>query len=246
MKQKKQILVFGASIIYGAWDKEGGWVQRLRKFIDEKNLSDPNFYCLTYNLGISGNTTKDLLNRFKFETKQRLKNKETILIFSIGVNDSIINKQGNLNYPPKKFEKNILKLIKQAKKLSSKIIFVGFNPINEAFTNPIPWDENIFYKVMLNGSLTGASFNAVDATNSAIEFDIAATAISGGFVIDNGFLTGKRDKKEAGIDRRGLLAKLFMSQNIAGNSGDILSIVCTRMAAADASCSAAFTWEEFR
>jgi len=25
------ILVFGDSITYGAWDEEGGWVQRLRK-----------------------------------------------------------------------------------------------------------------------------------------------------------------------------------------------------------------------
>jgi len=127
-----------------------------------------------------------------------------------------------------------------------------FNSItNRTLVEPLSYelfslDENIFYQIILNGSLTNASFNAVDATNSAVEFDIAATAISGGHVVDGGFLTGARDKKEAGIDRRGLLAKLFMSQNIAGNSGDILSIVCTRMAAADASCSASFTWEELR
>ena len=127
-----------------------------------------------------------------------------------------------------------------------------FNSItNRTLVEPLSYeiyslDENIFYQVILNGSLTNPSYNAVDATNSAIEFDVAATAISGGFVVDSGFLTGARDKKEAGIDRKGLLSKLFMSQNIAGNSGDILSIVCTRMAAADASCSAAFTWEEFR
>ena len=127
-----------------------------------------------------------------------------------------------------------------------------FNSItNRSLVEPLSYeiyslDENIFYQIILNGSLTNPSFNAVDATNSAVEFDVAATAISGGHVIDSGFLTGARDKKEAGIDRRGLLAKLFMSQNIVGNSGDILSIVMTRMAAADASCSAAFTWEEFR
>lgn len=128
----------------------------------------------------------------------------------------------------------------------------AFNSItNRTLIEPLSYeiyslDENIFYQIILNGSLTNASFNAVDATNSAVEFDIAATAISGGFVIDSGFLTGARYKKEAGIDRRGLLAKLFMAQNIAGNSGDILSIVMTIMAATDASCSAAFTWEEFR
>ncbi len=127
-----------------------------------------------------------------------------------------------------------------------------FNSItNRTLIEPLSYeiysfDQNIFYQVILNGGLTNASFNAVDATNSAVEFDIAGTAISGGHVIDSGFLTGAKDKKEAGIDRRGLLAKLFMSQNIAGNSGDILSIVMTRMAGTDANCSAAFTWEEFR
>jgi hypothetical protein len=127
-----------------------------------------------------------------------------------------------------------------------------FNGItNRTLVEPLSYevyslDENIAYQVILNGGLTGASFNAVDATNSAIEFDVGATSISGGFVIDDGYLTGKRDKKEAGIDRRGLMAKLTLSQNIAGDSGDILSIVMTRMAAADASCTAAFTWEEFR
>lgn len=128
----------------------------------------------------------------------------------------------------------------------------AFNSItNRTLVEPLSYeiyslDENIFYQVILNGSLTNASFNAVNATHSAVEFDIAATAISGGLVIDSGFLTGARDKKEAGIDRRGLVSKLFLAQNIAGNSGDILSIVMTRMAAADAVCSAAFTWEEFR
>lgn len=128
----------------------------------------------------------------------------------------------------------------------------AFNSItNRSLVEPLSYeifslDQSIFYQIILNGSLTNASFNAVDATNSVVEFDVAATAISGGFVVDSGFLTGAKDKKEAGIDRRGLMSKLVLSQNIAGNSGDVLSVVMTRMAAADASCSAAFTWEEFR
>ena len=30
-----KILIFGDSICYGKWDKEGGWVTRLRKYIDQ-------------------------------------------------------------------------------------------------------------------------------------------------------------------------------------------------------------------
>ncbi len=35
-----RILVFGPSTTYGAWDIEGGWVQRLRRYLDEKQLAE--------------------------------------------------------------------------------------------------------------------------------------------------------------------------------------------------------------
>ena len=40
----KNILIFGDSIVYGARDKKGGWVQRLREFVDEKNLNEKDYY----------------------------------------------------------------------------------------------------------------------------------------------------------------------------------------------------------
>ena len=85
-----QILVFGDSISYGKWDKEGGFVQRMKNFLDEETLSKSENEHTIYNLGVSGNTTEDLLERFEFETKQRLKedDEELIFIFAIGVNDS--------------------------------------------------------------------------------------------------------------------------------------------------------------
>jgi len=138
-----RILVFGDSITYGACDKEGGWVQRLRKFLD-KNYKD----YLVYNLGVSGNNSKDLLERFEFETKQRLKeDEETIIIFAIGINDSqFVHSKGNHRVPIDKFKDNIQKLIKLAQKFSSKIIFVGLTPVDEAKTTPIPWNTDKSYK----------------------------------------------------------------------------------------------------
>ena len=80
-----QVLVFGDSIAYGARDGEGGWVQRLRKFLDERNLMG----CLIYNLGVSGDTVQGLLERFEFETEQRMrKGEEAVFIFEVGINDS--------------------------------------------------------------------------------------------------------------------------------------------------------------
>jgi len=143
-----QILIFGDSITYGAWDKEGGWVQRLRRFLDEKNLTSPDFYFVVYNLGISGNTSEDLLERFEFETKQRLKeHKETIVAFAIGINDSqFVHSEGDHRVPIEKFKSNLQKLIKLAQKFSLKIIFVGLTPVDEKRTTPIPWDSDKFYK----------------------------------------------------------------------------------------------------
>src|SRR3989344_3552583 len=89
------ILVFGDSITYGAWDTNGGWVQRLRTYLDKKQLADPKLYYELYNLGVSGDTSTDLLERFEAETKQRIKRmsakEEIIIIVAIGTNDSIIN-----------------------------------------------------------------------------------------------------------------------------------------------------------
>jgi len=129
-----QILVFGDSETYGAWDSKGGWVSRLRQFIDKTNKEH-----IIYNLGVDGNTTESLLNRFEFETRQRLwQGEEVIFIFQIGVNDS-----ATISF--EKFRENLKNLIKIAQKYSMKIVFLGLTSVNEAKTNPVPWN-NIFYK----------------------------------------------------------------------------------------------------
>lgn len=146
-----RILVFGDSITYGAWDKEGGWVRRLRKSLDEDNLSklsNSDFYCIVYNLGVSGDDTEHLLERFEHETKSRLEEgDETIIIFAIGINDSQFNPDNNnFNTPPQKFQSNIKSLMNLARKFSSKIIFIGLTPVNESKTSPIPWEVDKSYK----------------------------------------------------------------------------------------------------
>ena len=88
--KKMRIFCFGDSITYGKWDaKHCGWVQRLRRFLDKNwEIYGDN---LVYNLGVSGDTTKNLLTRFEFEIEQRLKEEkeEVLIIFDIGINDSL-------------------------------------------------------------------------------------------------------------------------------------------------------------
>ena len=143
-----QILVFVDSVTYVACDRNGGLVQRLRKFLDEKSLSEKDFYYLVYNLGVSGNTAEDLLGRFEFEAKQRLKeDKETTFIFAIGLNDSkFMHSKNRSRFSCQEFHDNLQKLLKIAQGFSSKIIFVGLTPVDESKVNPMPWAIDESYR----------------------------------------------------------------------------------------------------
>lgn len=145
-----QILIFGDSIAYGAWDKEGGWSERLKTFSNKKSIgSNLEFYCAVYNLAIDGDFTESLLKRLDNEAKQRIQRihgQETIFVFAIGSNDSISNRKNIFWTAPKKFKKNLERIIKITQKYSSKIIFIGLTPADESKTNPVSWDNNVFYK----------------------------------------------------------------------------------------------------
>jgi len=143
-----QILVFGDSIAYGAWDKEGGWAERLKIFSNKKSIeSNLEFYCAVYNLALDGDTTENLLNRVDFEIKQRERGEEIIIIFAIGSNDSeIINSNDTFKVFPEKFSQNIKDLISVSKKYSAKIIFSGLLPVDETKVDPIPWAADRSYK----------------------------------------------------------------------------------------------------
>lgn len=109
-------------------------------------------------------------------------------------------------------------------------------------------DSTVRYELILNGSLTDASFADVDTTNSLVQVDVAATAISGGLVIDSGFLTGGKDKDESGHVGEELMNKLVLTNNIAGDTGDILTIAVSiiNSAGTASDCAGAFIWKEER
>jgi lysophospholipase L1-like esterase len=142
-----QILIFGDSITYGAWDTEqGGWVARLRKFLDNKANEDEKYYYLVYNLGISGNNSTHILKRFEFEAQQRVKEEgETIIIFALGTNDAQLF-VGKLRTEPEEFRNNLQQLAVLARKFAQKVIFVGLFPVDETKTCPRPSNKEKFYK----------------------------------------------------------------------------------------------------
>lgn len=136
-KMITKIFVFGDSIVHGAWDEEmGGWVNRLDVYLKNKNVSD-NFVDV-YNLGVDGDTSENLLNRFEFETFQRtIPDQGDIFLISVGVNDSASVNISKDNFISKThFRDNLQYLTILAKKYSEKIAFIGLTPVDEKMTNP--------------------------------------------------------------------------------------------------------------
>ena len=133
------ILIFGDSITWGAYDPEqGGWATRLRNYFEEKD-NDTD----VYNLDISGNTTADLLNRIEVEAKSREPN---LIIFAIGINDTqFIHSTNSLRVSLNEFQQNLAKLLSIAKKFTDKVVFVGLTKVDESKTTPIPWNTDKSY-----------------------------------------------------------------------------------------------------
>jgi len=115
------ICIFGDSITWGAFDYEkGGWVERLKSSL----MEDAS---IISNLGIYGDTTEGLLERFETEAGTR---GPDALIFAIGINDALMIE----NIDPdrlEEFDNNISSLCSLAKEMTDKIIFIGLTRIEE-------------------------------------------------------------------------------------------------------------------
>lgn len=136
-----RVLVFGDSIAQGFWDAEGGWVGRLRKYYDTQNIERPSDDLPTlYNLGVSGNSSNELLARVDNETKARNNDEPLAIIFAIGVNDAR-TKAGKNFSDTNLYRQNLAELTKQAREYSEKILFIGLTSCVEELANPVAWGD---------------------------------------------------------------------------------------------------------
>lgn len=142
------LLIFGDSITWGAWDPAGGWVQRLRCYLEKNKNGQGHPSHHVYNLGINGNTSDEVLRRFEFEVQQRLVEEEDVLlIFAIGVNDSqLLIKESTVKMTIEQFNHNLEKILNQARRYTKSIIFVGLLPVVERKVTPVPRNTSISYK----------------------------------------------------------------------------------------------------
>lgn len=168
MSKATSICIFGDSTSWGAWDMEkGGWPARLW-FYTAKREGDN--YVEVYNLGISGGTTETLLQRFESEATVRLAD---ALIFQTGGNDaSYEGAPGNFMVQPEKFRENLEEIIRRAKKITDKIVFMDLKNCDESKTMPVPWAD--IYYTNENGAKYSAIMQEVCQKNQAFFLDIAA------------------------------------------------------------------------
>lgn len=136
------IIVFGDSVSYGLADTElGGWVNRLRIYFDKHIEEILN----VFNLSVPGETTEETLSRFEVECNARYdKDKITIIIFAVGINDTQ-DKDGRHRVSADKFSNNIRALINAAKKFTNNILFVGLTKVDESKVVPVFWSKNKSY-----------------------------------------------------------------------------------------------------
>lgn len=144
------LLIFGSSITWGAWDQQGGWAQRLKNFCDNKaSESDFDNYTAVYCLGVSGDNTVDLLARFDTEVNARIDEEEkTLLLIEIGINDSqYVLDENKHRISPEEYRENLLKLIEKSKQYQAGLIFVGLTPVDDSKVDPTPWTPGKSYRL---------------------------------------------------------------------------------------------------
>lgn len=133
-----RIIIFGDSIAWGAFDTEsGGWAHRLRQqYVAEYDD------CEVYVLGITGNTSSDVLKRFECESEAR---NPDVVLFAIGINDSAIVKDKSW-VSLEEFMQNINRLITRSHEVGYEVGFIGLTRVNEELTTPVQWDNNYHYE----------------------------------------------------------------------------------------------------
>jgi lysophospholipase L1-like esterase len=142
-----RVLVFGDSITQGFWDVEGGWVGRLRKHYDQIGIQSRLYDQPTiFNLGVSGDTSSDIIDRLEQEIQARIwPGEEFVFVFAFGINDSSLYK-GTPRVNIDTFRSNLQKILGIAQKHSQKIAVIEITPCIEERTDPTSWDADYSYR----------------------------------------------------------------------------------------------------
>lgn len=102
-------------------------------------------------------------------------------------------------------------------------------------------DNPVNYRLLYRPTLTGPSWTSVD-TNSFMEYDVTASAVSGGTLIDDDIVTTSKNVLASKLNT---LGRVILSQGRTATS-DILTIAAVRSGSINASTTGSLKWEEVR
>lgn len=110
-------------------------------------------------------------------------------------------------------------------------------------------DQSIKLVLLHQPTLTGASWVDVDTSESCMEYDITATALSNGHVVYSEYIYatsgGGKGATTTSNSKQGLLGKSLL-WNRKGTESGIFTVAAIRAGAADAEVFAGARWEELR
>jgi hypothetical protein len=104
--------------------------------------------------------------------------------------------------------------------------------------------QPVYWELVYDGVLTGASFNSVSA-NSAVNFDVAATVCTGGTVVAAGYAGGGSGSAKSGVSANADNNFPFVL-NIAGNAAEDTWTLCATGIGGTATAFGTLIWSENR
>lgn len=105
--------------------------------------------------------------------------------------------------------------------------------------------QSVRFDVIHNGTLTGASWADVNTAESCMEYDVSATAVTGGHTLFSDYLYGAGTGANVGATSQSLLGKTpiwYRQDSVTG----ILTLAAIRTGGTDSSVLGAIRWEELR
>jgi len=124
------LLCFGDSIVYGEIDEiGGGWVARLKAECLRRVALDRAPEVLVHNLGLSGETTRGLRQRFEPELAPRMGDTgQGIALLAYGTNDAAQRGDEPL-VPLEEYRSNLAHCILAARRRGMRVVVVNVTPI---------------------------------------------------------------------------------------------------------------------
>lgn len=120
------VYFFGDSITLGWRDEDlGGWPARLLR-----RLHSDGYDVTGYNLGVRGDTSTGIAERWEDELRRRWREGNALLVFAFGVNDSTLGPDGRRSLPVAQTARNVGTVLERARHYP--VLLIGPAPIEEA------------------------------------------------------------------------------------------------------------------